>query len=434
MSEPVYLDHAATTPVREEVVASMSPFFGPRFGNPSSVHRWGREARVALDEARERLAACLGAYADEVCFTSGGTEGDNFAVLGTFRMRRPDGRTAAVTTPYEHKAVLAAVHQVAHEGGEERLVRLTPSGLVDRAHWQTLLDDRVAVASVMWVNNEVGVIQEIPALAAEARAVGAIFHTDGVQAFGKVSIDARTQPFDLLTISGHKFGTPKGIGALFIRRGTPMEPMFHGGSQDRGRRPGTENVAFAIGLATAAELTLREAEAEHHRLESLRDALESGLRERVPGVVIHGTFILGLPVETPQTVENTLRFAQELDVFSIQVSLAAPYPGTELYEMARQNGWFSKKDKADILHQDGFQQSALEYPGLSKDEIFEAVDRFYRAYYLRPKPILRIIKTMLEDKDVFVRRCREGFEFFRSLRQRKDDMEAARAAGAAAAV
>ena len=152
------------------------------------------------------------------------------------------------------------------------------------------------------------------------------------------------------------------------------------------------------------------------------------------GVVIHGTFILGLPVETPQTVENTLRFAQELDVFSIQVSLAAPYPGTELYEMARQNGWFSKKDKADILHQDGFQQSALEYPGLSKDEIFEAVDRFYRAYYLRPKPILRIIKTMLEDKDVFVRRCREGFEFFRSLRQRKDDMEAARAAGAAAAV
>jgi radical SAM superfamily enzyme YgiQ (UPF0313 family) len=140
------------------------------------------------------------------------------------------------------------------------------------------------------------------------------------------------------------------------------------------------------------------------------------------GVVIHGTFILGLPVETRQSIENTIRFAQELDVFSIQVSLAAPYPGTELYDMARLNGWFSKKDKTDIVHQDGFQQSALEYPGLDKNEIFEAVDRFYRAYYLRPKPILRIIKTMLEDKDVFVRRCREGYEFFRSLRQRRNDL------------
>jgi len=144
------------------------------------------------------------------------------------------------------------------------------------------------------------------------------------------------------------------------------------------------------------------------------------------GVVIHGTFILGLPVETQQTMENTIRFAQELDVFSIQVSLAAPYPGTELFEMARQNGWFVKKDKTDLVENDGFQQSALEYPGLGKDEIFEAVDRFYRAYYLRPKPILRIIKTMLEDKDVLVRRCREGYEFFKSLRQRKVDLEAAK--------
>ncbi len=145
---------------------------------------------------------------------------------------------------------------------------------------------------------------------------------------------------------------------------------------------------------------------------------------RQAGVVIHGTFVLGLPVETKETVEQTIRFAQELDVFSIQVSLAAPYPGTELYEQARLNGWFSKKDKTDIIYQDGFQHSSLEYPDLSKEEIFEAVDRFYRAYYLRPKPILRIIRTMLEDKDVFVRRCREGWEFFRSLRQRKEDMNA----------
>jgi hopanoid biosynthesis associated radical SAM protein HpnJ len=153
------------------------------------------------------------------------------------------------------------------------------------------------------------------------------------------------------------------------------------------------------------------------------------------GVVIHGTFILGLPVETRETIEQTIRYAMDLDVFSIQVSLAAPYPGTELYEMARQNGWFAKtKDKTDIVHEDGFQQSSLEYPGLDKEEIFEAVDRFYRAYYLRPKPILRIIKTMLEDKDVFVRRCREGYEFFKSLRQRKVDLAASRAVSSATPV
>jgi radical SAM superfamily enzyme YgiQ (UPF0313 family) len=151
------------------------------------------------------------------------------------------------------------------------------------------------------------------------------------------------------------------------------------------------------------------------------------------GVVIHGTFILGLPVETRQSIENTINFAKELDVFSLQVSLAAPYPGTELYEMARQNGWFVKKDKTDLVEGDGFQQSTLEYPELNKDEIFESVDRFYRSYYLRPKPILRIIKTMLEDKDVCVRRLREGYEFFKSLRQRKEDLAASRTATAAAA-
>ncbi len=140
------------------------------------------------------------------------------------------------------------------------------------------------------------------------------------------------------------------------------------------------------------------------------------------GVVIHGTFILGLPIETRETIEQTIRYAMELDVFSIQVSLAAPYPGTELYEMARQNGWFARKDKTDILRDDGSQNSALEYPGLTKEEIFEAVERFYREYYFRPGPILRIIKTMLQDKDVFVRRVREGFEFFRTMSQRREEI------------
>src|SRR5487761_1986736 len=258
MPAPIYLDHSATTPVRPEVLEAMQPFFGPRFGNPSSIHRWGRDARVALDEARGRVARCVGAHADEICFTSGGTEADNLAVLGAWRAARAAGRTAVVSTPIEHKAVLEAVHTAAQEGAEERLLRMTGGGVVDRASFEEQVTTDVAVASVMWVNNEMGAIQPVPELGELARARGVVFHTDAVQAFSKLEIDASRMPFDILSISGHKIGAPKGCGALFIRRGTRIEPLFHGGSQDRGRRPGTENVAFAVALATAAELAVRE--------------------------------------------------------------------------------------------------------------------------------------------------------------------------------
>ena len=305
MTQPVYLDHAATTPVRDDVMAAMIPFFGPRFGNPSSVHRWGRDARVALDDARERLAGCLGAHPDEVCFTSGGTEADNFAILGVARTLRTSGRRAAVTTPIEHKAVLAAVHQVAQEGGDERIVRVNGDGVVDLDHYAHCLDKHVSVVSVMWVNNETGVIQDVPTLSERAKAVGAVFHTDAVQAFGKVPINTARETFDLLSISGHKLGAPKGIGALYIRRKTPLEPMFHGGSQDRGRRPGTENVAFAVGLATAAERVIAEYGEEHARLTRLQVALEAGLRERVPGAVIHSAGAPRAPHITNVAIRGT---------------------------------------------------------------------------------------------------------------------------------
>lgn len=299
MPEPIYLDHAATTPVRPEVFEAMQPFFGGTFGNPSSVHRWGREARVALDEARERVARCLNANPDEICFTSGGTEADNLAVLGAWRARRDRGRNAVVSTPIEHKAVLAAVHKVASEGGEERLCAVDGTGTVDREDFVRLTDDQVAVATVMWVNNEVGTVQPIPELAAIAKAHGALFHTDAVQAFGKIAIDTKAVPVDALSLSGHKIGAPKGSGAIFVRRGTPLEPLFHGGSQDRGRRPGTENVAFAVGLARAAELAYAEREAECARLSALRDELERGILARVPDAVVHGQ---GAPMRAPHVV------------------------------------------------------------------------------------------------------------------------------------
>ncbi|HUQ45516.1 MAG TPA: cysteine desulfurase family protein [Gemmatimonadaceae bacterium] len=288
MPDPVYLDHAATTPVREEVLAAMQPFFGARFGNPSSVHRWGREARTALDEARERLARCMGAATDEVVFTSCGTEADNMALLGVWRARAPERRRAVVTTPIEHKAVLAAAHQIAKEGGDERLIAMQRGGLVDDRSFDALVTDDVAICSVMWVNNEIGVLQDVPALAARAKSRGVVFHTDAVQAFGKIEVDARTTPFDVLTISGHKIGAPKGIGALYIRRGTPIEPLMFGGTQDRGRRPGTENVAMAVGLARAAELAVAERVHECAKLERQRDRLEAALLARIPDAVIHG--------------------------------------------------------------------------------------------------------------------------------------------------
>src|SRR5215207_706740 len=165
MPQPVYLDHAATTPVRREVVEAMEPFFGPRFGNPSSVHRWGREALAALDEARERVARCLGAQPDEVCFTSGGTEADNLAVLGPLRSQQAKGRSTIVSTPIEHKAVLATVHHAAQLGATERMLGVTSSGIVDLDTIDGAIDDSVAVCTVMWVNNEIGTIQPVPEIA-----------------------------------------------------------------------------------------------------------------------------------------------------------------------------------------------------------------------------------------------------------------------------
>jgi len=316
MPQPVYLDHAATTPVRREVFEAMEPFYGPRFGNPSSVHRWGREARAALDEAHERVARCFGAQPDEVCFTSGGTEADNLGVFGPLRTQQAKGRTAIVSTPIEHKAVLAAVRYAAQQGATERMLDVTSDGVVDLTTLDAAINDSVAVCTVMWVNNEIGTIQPVPEIAERVKAHGGVMHTDAVQAFGKVDFDVRKVPVDLLTISGHKIGAPKGVGAMFIRRGTKIDPMFHGGSQDRGRRPGTENVAYAVALACAAELTLQERETECARLASLRDALEGGLLARIPDAVVHGRGVPRAPhvlnISVPGTDSESLLMALDL--------------------------------------------------------------------------------------------------------------------------
>jgi cysteine desulfurase len=266
----------------------MEPFYGPKFGNPSSIHRWGREARAALDEARERLAAALGAHPDEIVFTSGGTEADNLAILGVWRSLREKGKRAVVTTPIEHKAILAATHQAGHEGAEERMLAVDGSGLVRDESFDALVRDDAAICSVMWVNNEIGTVQPIARMAEQAKARGVIFHTDAVQAFGHVPVSAKTAAFDILSVSGHKIGAPKGIGAIYIRRGTFVEPMQFGGSQNRGVRPGTENVAAAVALARAAELAVEELDTEMPKLERMRDHLQQELETRIPDAVVNG--------------------------------------------------------------------------------------------------------------------------------------------------
>lgn len=283
--DPIYLDYAATTPMRREVREAMRPYLDARFGNPSSVHRWGREARAALEDARDRLASVLRVLPAEVVFTRGGTEADNLAILG--RSRLLPGKPV-VCSAIEHKAVLAAAHAAEAEGNPLHILPVDDQGRVDPVALDEGLASGPAVVSVMWVNNEIGVVQPVGELAGRCAAADVVFHTDAVQALGKVALRLDEAPVALASISAHKIGGPKGVGALFVRSGTRLVPLIHGGGHERGLRAGTEDVAGAVALAVAAELAEAEREASAVRLAALRDRLEAGLRARVPDLVVNG--------------------------------------------------------------------------------------------------------------------------------------------------
>jgi len=285
-----YLDHAATTPVRPEVLDAMLPYLRDEaFGNPSSAHRFGRAARAGIEHAKRAIAQAVGAEPNQVIFTSGGTEADNLAVIGAALAARDRGgpfRVAVAAT--EHKAVLAAAHAVTHLGGEEVILPVEADGTVREVALQDALALGVALVSVMWVNNEVGTVQPVASIADRCRAAGAIFHSDAVQAFGKIPVSLRDLACTLLTISGHKIGAPKGIGALIVRDPHAVEAIIHGGGQQFGLRPGTENVPGVIALGRAAELAAAEQAELAPRLAALRERLASRLRALVPDAVIHG--------------------------------------------------------------------------------------------------------------------------------------------------
>ncbi len=303
----VYLDNAATTPVRSEVLEAMLPYLGrDAFGNPSSPHRFGRAARAGVEEAKRSIAEALGAEPGQVIFTSGGTEADNLAVIGcALAAREHGGPFRVAVSAIEHKAVLAAAHAVARLGGEEIILPVDGAGQVAEDALDRALARGVAVVSVMWVNNEIGVVQPVARLAARCHEAGVPFHVDGVQAFGKIPVSLHDVACTLLTISGHKIGAPKGIGALVVRDRHVIEAIIHGGGQQFGIRPGTENVPGIVGLGTAVALAAREQAAFAATVAALRDELERRLLAIVPDAVINAAHGRRAPHVTSVSIPGT---------------------------------------------------------------------------------------------------------------------------------
>ncbi|PIQ82303.1 MAG: cysteine desulfurase NifS [Candidatus Omnitrophica bacterium CG11_big_fil_rev_8_21_14_0_20_64_10] len=284
----IYFDYNATTPLLPEVESACRPLFGTLFGNPSSLHRKGQEARAALEGARRQLLAALGDEEGILLFTSGGTESDNLALKGAARALRSQGDHLIVSA-VEHSAVLNSARALAREGFRVEILPVDEAGRIDPAALEQRLTDRTILISVMQANNEVGTIQPVAQVGAIARGRGILFHTDAVQSFGKLPLNVRSLPADLVSISAHKIGGPKGAGALYLRRGTPLEPLFHGGPHEGNRRAGTEGLLGIVGMAAAAQAAMQKlAGGESNRLAALRDRLEEGLLKRVPDAVRNG--------------------------------------------------------------------------------------------------------------------------------------------------
>ncbi len=287
MKKAIYLDYSATTPLRPEVRPAIAPYLEGQFGNPSSTHRYGRDARVAVDEARRSLLDALGARRGRIVFSGSGSEADCLAVLG-FARRRPGG--CVVRSAIEHKAVIASTRALAESGYDVRVAPVHENGTVDTERLADLIPDdgRPTLVSVMWANNETGVIQPVVELAQLCHERRATFHSDAVQAFGKIPLELEDAGVDLVALAAHKLGGPKGVGALFVRDEVELEPIVYGGGQEGGLRAGTENVAGIVGFAAAATVAVSELQTESARLGALRDRLESGLREALPEIFVNG--------------------------------------------------------------------------------------------------------------------------------------------------
>ncbi len=283
----IYMDHNATTPLREDVLEAMLPYLRGEFGNASSLHYFGIQARRAVEAAREKVATALGAQLREIIFTGCGTEADNQAIKGVMFANRVKG-DHIITSRIEHKAVLQTCQYLEKQGFRVTYLPVDEYGLVNPDDVAQAITGRTVLVSVMFANNEVGTIQPIGAIAQVCRERGVYFHTDAVQTVGKLPIDVSELGVDLLSLSAHKFYGPKGVGALYVRKGVRVDPLLHGGHQEWGRRAATENVASIVGLGRALELRLGEMDAEAERLTALRERLYAGLLARIPHVYLNG--------------------------------------------------------------------------------------------------------------------------------------------------
>jgi cysteine desulfurase len=284
----VYFDYNATSPLVPAAAEALARASTDLYGNASSVHHFGQQAKAALDTARSAVAALLSADPFEIVFTSGGTEADNLALRGAADALEPTGRRHLVASAIEHEAVLNTLKALGRRGWRTTLVGVDASGVVSPDRVREALADDTAVVSVMHANNEIGTIQPIAEIAALAHERGALMHVDAVQSVGKIPVDVRAMGADLVALSAHKFGGPKGAGALWVRRGTRLQPYLTGGKQERGRRAGTENVPAIVALGVAAELARTKLAAEAPRLAALRDRLEAGVLRTIPGTAVNG--------------------------------------------------------------------------------------------------------------------------------------------------
>jgi cysteine desulfurase len=322
----VYFDYNATTPLAPEVTEAMVRVLNDVFGNASSIHHFGQQAKATMDDARSAVAALINGDPSEIVFTSSGTEADNLAIRGAAEALEPGGRRHLIASGIEHEAVLNTYRALARRGWRTTMIPADSSGIVSPDRLREVIDRDTALVSVMHANNEVGTIQPVAALAAIAHEHGALMHTDAVQSVGKIPVDARGLGVDLLSLSAHKFNGPKGAGVLWIKRGTRMQPAMTGGKHERNRRAGTENVAGIAGLGVAAVLARGKMAAEGRRVAALRDRLEAGILRDVPGTHVNGAIESRVPNTTNISFERieaeSLLIALDLEGIAVSTGSA----------------------------------------------------------------------------------------------------------------
>jgi cysteine desulfurase len=351
VKKTVYLDYNATTAIAPEVLEAMLPYLKEHFGNPSSIHAYGQQAKAALYDARERVATLIGASPNEVLFTSGGTEAVNLAILGVLDAAE-GGRRHLITSSIEHHAVLNTMKALAKKSVPVTFLKVNRDGVVDSRELEKALTPETLLVSIMHANNETGVVQPIAELSRVTRDAGAYFHTDAVQSVGKIPVDVGESGVDLLSLSGHKIYAPKGTGALYVRRGVKLRAVFRGGGQERSRRPGTENLPGIVGLGRAAELVRTGLDSDNRRTGALREQLEKNVLETIPGTRVNGEGAPRTPNTTSLSFEGvegeTLTIALDLRGFAVSTGAACSSGTVEPSHVLRAMGFGAERVQGSI--------------------------------------------------------------------------------------